>query len=200
MKKLWDSRIDSTRKLVEWINEWENPPIFLCASAVGVYGEGFLHDLATAWEGEANKVRARVVNMRFGVVLHPSGGALSQMLSVFRKGFGAPLGSGKQIMSWIALEDLCSAIALLMEDATLEGPVNMVSPNPISNQEISIELARWADRMLLPRVPRFVLLILMGKMADQLLLNSINVRPDKLLSKNFNFEKPTISAVLAGLK
>ncbi len=189
-KQFWNSRIDSTKLIVDGMKQMKTPPkLFICASAIGYYNDGFLGDLCRAWEEEANKAPVeRIVNTRFGIVLSPDGGALKKMLLPFYLGLGGPLGDGKQYMSWVSLKDTARSIIHCINTPNLTGPVDVVSPTPVMNEEFTKTLASTLHRPAFLRVPAFVLRLFLGEMADELLLISQKVTPDKLLETNFHFE------------
>jgi hypothetical protein len=219
-REIVDSRIRATRALVNVLKKLKQPPrSLLCASAVGIYGnrddeiltessvpgQGFLADTCRAWEAEADtaaEAGVRVVHLRFGVVLSPEGGALRQMLPIFRAGFGGRLGSGRQWMSWIALDDLVRAVrhilqtGSLREAVNLRGPVNIVSPIPVTNADFTRALARALRRPAALPVPRFALRAALGEIADQALLASTRAIPERLAASGFHFDFPEINAAL----
>lgn len=205
-KKIYNSRIASTRFLVESFEKLRSKPkTFLCTSAIGFYGEcgdkevsekdplgkGFLASVCKDWEAEAAKATSlgiRTILHRFGVVLSPKGGALKKMLLPFKLGLGGKLGSGNQFMSWIALEDVVSGLIHCMNDESLSGPVNFTAPNPITNSEFTKTLAKALHQPAIFPVPEFVLKIIFGEMADETLLVSQRVLPKKLLESKFSFK------------
>lgn len=212
--KILESRKVPTSFLSSVVAALPDPkPIFLCASAIGAYsdrgdeilsessnlGDGFFPDVARAWEGATEIAKtsgARVVNMRFGLVLDPKGGALGKMLLPFKLGLGGPLGSGAQYMSWISIDDLQSAISHLLSNSKLSGPVNMVAPEPVSNEEFTKELGRALKRPTLFRVPAFMLRAIFGELADAAFLSSARVVPKALLDDGFTFKHPKLSVAL----
>ena len=184
------------------------------ASAVGIYGDrgdevvnessapggGFLADLCGQWEEAARPAKnagIRVVHARFGVVLGRGPGALGKMLPVFRAGLGGRLGSGKQWMSWVSLEDVVAAIEFVLETPALVGPVNVTSPHPATNAEFTRALARQLHRPAMLPAPAFALRLALGEMADEALLASTRAVPAKLMGAGFEFARPTIEAALA---
>lgn len=215
--RIRSSRIDSTRALAEdllTVSQTSNskPPL-ICASAIGFYGDradellteqsspgkGFLADLCRDWEAEARaaeKNQIRVVNLRLGVVLSTKGGALSKMLLPFQMGAGGQIGSGKQYMSWIALDDVVSAIVKCLTDVELNGPVNIVAPNPVTNLEFTKALGKTLGRPTIMPLPAFAARLVMGEMADELLLSSSRVIPQKLEQKGFQFKYPLVNEAL----
>ncbi len=217
-REIFESRVHSTRALVNVFRQMHKPPsLLLCASATGIYGDrkdeilnedstcgqGFLADLCRAWEAEAaraEQIGIRVVYLRFGAVLTPQGGALAKMLPIFRLGLGGPLGSGRQWMSWIALSDVIRAILFLLEqETTLSGPVNLVTPNPVTSAEFARTLGRALHRPAILPAPAFALRAIFGEMADATLLASTRALPHRLVQAGFNFELPTLDAALPSL-
>ncbi|MEM6531202.1 MAG: TIGR01777 family oxidoreductase [Myxococcota bacterium] len=213
-EKLRSSRVELTRSLVDTMGRCEKPPrVFLSASAIGYYGntlEGrfdessdpatdFLAQLCVDWEKEALVARehgARVALYRIGIVLGDGGGALGQMLPVFRLGAGGRLGSGRQWMSWIHLDDLVEMLVAGVSDSSFEGPINAVSPTPVSNKEFTAELGRAVNRPALLPVPGFALRLIFGEGAKALLASQ-HVTPRKLKSLGFEFQHPTLAAALS---
>ncbi len=219
-KILRTSRVDSTRVLVDLLARMKKKPrTFLSASAVGYYGdrgdeiltetsragEDFLARLASNWEAEAMRAKAsgmRTVILRFSVVLSRKGGALARMLTPFRMGVGGRLGSGKQWMSWIALEDAARIARFAIEDEKVGGAVNVVAPNPVQNFEFTRVLASVLHRPAVFPVPAFALRLMLGEMADALLLSSQRAHPKRLLQAGYEFRfdslEPALRAVLEG--
>lgn len=214
MDAIRDSRVLSTALLSRAIAAAEaRPEIFLCASAVGYYGNrgaqiltegseqgtGFLPGVCQEWEAATHPASAagvRVVNLRFGVVLSPKGGALKQMLPAFKFGVGGRLGPGDQYMSWIALEDAVAAIVFLLLADKQNGPVNITSPHPVTNAEFTRALGRAVDRPALLPVPGFALRLLFGQMADDALLASARVVPARLSDAGFKFKHAELGVAL----
>ena len=211
---LRDSRVQATERLVDQIAKLKvKPKLFLSASAIGIYGDtgdkwvdetsnptsDFLGSLATDWERASqplSEMGVRVVHARFGVILAKHGGALAKMLPLFRWGLGGVLGDGKQFMSWISLNDCCRAIQHLLVNASLSGAFNIVSPNPVTNREFTKTLGNDLHRMTILPVPKFVLRLGLGEMADALLLTSCRVQPKRLNESGFTFEQPTLDQAL----
>jgi len=209
------SRVDSTRALARALVALPQPPhTLLVASAVGIYGDrgdelldensqvgkGFLADVCQEWEAATEPARQagiRVVHLRFGVVLHPATGALAKMLPLFRLGLGGRLGSGRQWMSWITLVDAVSAILFALDTASLDGPVNLAAPQPVTNTEFTRALSRAVHRPAILPAPAFALRLALGQMADEALLASARAAPFRLLSAGFQFAHPTIDSALA---
>lgn len=206
------SRIDATRALVKALTKMNaRPRVLVSASAIGVYGgrgdevlteeskpgTDFLAGLAREWEAEALKAQAlgiRVVLARFGIILAQHGGALAKMLLPFKLGAGGRLGSGKQWMSWITLDDVVGIIRFAIEDGTVRGAMNVVAPHPVQNAEFTKMLARALRRPALFPAPAFALRLALGEMADALLLSSQRVRPQVLEKLNYRFLHPELSA------
>ena len=216
-ERLWKSRISSTQILVDQILKMKTPPAsFICASAVGYYGNqdeaicseqssrglGFLSELCEAWESETSrlvKADIRVVNLRIGIVLSTEGGALTKMLPAFKWGLGGSLGSGNQWMSWIDIEDLIQLILFSLEQPSIRGPLNCVSPNPVRNSEFTATLAKLLHRPVGPRAPEWVLRAALGEMAEALLLASIRVEPRRALKEGFKFKYSNLRDSLSRL-
>lgn len=189
------SRVEGTQLLSRAIAELATPPrVLVCASGINVYGDGgdgvltegsplgtgFLAGVCREWEGAADAAREagiRVVHLRLGLVLGPHGGALPRMLAPFRLGLGGVMGSGRQYMSWITRDDVLAIVERVLEDETLVGPVNAVSPQPVTNREFTRTLARVLGRPAVIPVPALLLRVLLGQAADELLLASLRVHP-----------------------
>ncbi len=211
---LRDSRVVGTRRLCESLARLTRPPkVLVCASAIGYYGDrgeepldetsptgrGFLAELCQAWEAATAPAAARgirVVNLRIGIVLSPAGGALGKMLTPFRLGLGGPLGSGRQVMSWIAMDDLIGAFHQALMTETLSGPVNAVAPQPRTNREFTTTLGRVLRRPAILPAPAVALHLLLGELADEALLSSAHVRPAKLVSSGYTFRCPELEGAL----
>ncbi|TMQ49516.1 MAG: TIGR01777 family protein [Candidatus Eisenbacteria bacterium] len=213
-RRLVESRVASTRFLARKMMERDpRPRAFVCASAVGIYGNrgeeillegsapgtGFLAELCKAWEAEAlaaREARIRTVTTRFGVVLDSRGGALAKLLPVFRAGIGGPLASGKQWMSWIALADVVQVLEAALTRENLEGPVNAVAPAPARNRELTRALGRVLKRPAILPVPAPVLHLIFGAMADEALLSSARAEPARLLELGYRFLYPELEVAL----
>ena len=213
-REIAQSRIQSTHALASALAQLRNPPqTLLVASATGIYGNredqllddtsapgsGFLADVCRQWEAAAQpavQAGIRVVHLRFGVVIGRGPGALAKMLPIFRLGLGGPLGSGQQWMSWISLEDAVSAILFLLDTPSVAGPVNLTTPNPVTNAQFTRALARAIHRPAIFRAPTFALRLALGEMADEALLASARVYPSKLTSARFRFAHPTIAPAI----
>lgn len=208
------SRVESTRFLVDSLRTLSPPPrVFLCASAIGFYGNrgdeiltedsapgsGFLAETCQDWEAAARKAEAfgtRVVCLRFGQVLSAEGGVLGRLLPVFRAGLGGPIGDGRSWWSWILRRDAVRAISFLLTHEALFGPVNITAPQPVPNAVFARTLARALRRPAIFPVPAFVLKILFGEMAEEVLLASSRVQPEKLLRAGFEFEFPELESAI----
>jgi hypothetical protein len=204
-RRILQSRIQGTRLLAESLAGLSTPPeVLVSASAVGYYGDrgeelldensapgtGFLPDVCREWENAAESASAegiRVVTLRTGIVLSIAGGALPKMLPVFRMGLGGKIGSGRQFISWIVLEDLVGIIEFAVLNELLRGPVNAVSPDPVTNREFAKTLARVLSRPSLCALPGFAARLAYGEMADALLLASARVVPSRLKDAGYSF-------------
>jgi uncharacterized protein len=211
-KKIFDSRVETTKNLFSHIRRMKNPPrTVINASAIGYYGNrgeasldeksgagsGFLVDVVQAWE---NACRApdgtRVVFARFGMVLSKKGGALAKMLPPFKLGLGGAFGNGNQFISWIAIQDALGAIYHILNDETLTGPVNVVSPNPVRNEEFTKALGTLLKRPTFFRIPAFMAKGLFGQMGEELFLSSTKVEPRRLLETGYPFLYPLLKDAL----
>ena len=208
------SRVLSTRYLVNLFSGLRNPPkTFICASATGYYGDrggerltersavgsGFLPDTCREWENEANKASdfgVRVINLRIGPVLSPKGGMLSSLMLPFKMGLGGVVGSGEQYLSWISIEDLSRIIIYLLEREEVRGPVNAVSPNPVTNREFTETLARILRRPAWLAVPAFAVRLFFGEMGRCTVLAGSMVFPEKLLSCGYEFLHEDLGSAL----
>lgn len=209
-QKIFNSRFQSTSLLATKLATLEQKPsVFLCASAVGFYGdrgeerldessprgEGFLADVCQAWEQAtqpAQDAGMRVVNMRFGMILDRKGGALGQMLTPFKMGVGGRLGSGKQYWSWIALPDVINALQFCLNHSELAGPVNFVAPDEVTNLEFTKTLGKVLSRPTCLPVPAWGVKTAFGEMGQELMLTSARVVPKKLIEAGFQFQYPQL--------
>lgn len=214
---LTGSRVRSTDLLARTAARLSRPPaVILSASAIGIYGDAgereldegslpaddFLGHLARTWESALDPARdagIRVVTLRMGVVLTPAGGALAKMLPFFRLGLGGPLGNGRQWMSWVSLPDVVAACRFLLERHDIGGPVNVTTPHPIRSRDFAKALARSLHRPALLPVPRFALRLIVGRMAEETVLASQRVRPDRLIAAGFRFGYPDLESALAAI-
>jgi uncharacterized protein len=226
-KRLSESRINATTALCERLASLdERPSVLVSVSAVAYYGNrgeeilsedsqagtrassvpskvpaiDFLSDLCREWENATNIARdagIRVVNLRLGIVLSSSGGLLGKILPVFKDGLGGRIGKGNQYVSWIALEDLITIILAMIADVTFSGPVNAVSPNPVTNTEFTDSLGKTLSRPTFLAVPRLLLRMIVGQeLTDALLLSSTRVMPTRLIDSGYQFRFPYLELAL----
>jgi hypothetical protein len=212
--KIRDSRVGGTRLLCDSLAGLKQPPkVMVCASAIGYYGDrgdellteesapgtGFLAGVCREWEAAAKPAvqkGIRVVHPRFGMVLSGAGGALAKLLPPFRMGLGGVLGTGHQYISWIALDDLLGVIAHALTTEALQGPVNAVTPNPVTNQEFTQTLGRLLSRVTLFSMPAVAARLAFGEIADEVLLASQRVQPTRLLATGYRFRYPDLEGAL----
>jgi uncharacterized protein (TIGR01777 family) len=209
--EILNSRLLGTTAISHAVNEVK-PQVFISASAIGWYGESgnrsvvesdrvgddFLAAVCREWEGAADLVTdVRTVKIRTGLVLDPTGGALGKMLPLFRLGLGGKLGNGKQWWSWITLHDVIRAITFLLE-SKVSGPVNLTSPNPVTNQEFTSALARAMHRPALFPAPAIGLKIALGGFSSEI-LGSKKVMPQALTDAGFTWDYPHITNALTAL-
>jgi|ERR1700722_12116372 uncharacterized protein (TIGR01777 family) len=216
-RRVLESRVQGTRNLAEAVAAApQRPRVFISASAIGYYGDrgeetlreesssgnGFLPEVCRQWEAAAQPASAagiRTAQMRFGVVLSASGGALQKMLPPFRMGVGGNIGSGRQWSSWIDIGDVVAAILHVIKTDTLRGPVNVVGPNPVRNVEFTKTLAAVLSRPAILPLPAFAARLVFGQMADELLLASQRVEPAKLSASGYVFKRPELRAALEAI-
>ncbi|MGB4782110.1 TIGR01777 family oxidoreductase [Candidatus Methylomirabilis sp.] len=212
--KIRDSRVDGTRLLCDSLAGLKQPPkVMVCASATGYYGDrgdellteesasgtGFLAGVCREWEAAAKPAAQkgiRVVHLRFGMVLSGAGGALARLLQPFKIGLGGVLGTGHQYISWIALDDLLGVIAHALTTEALQGPVNAVTPNPVTNQEFTRTLGRIIGRFTPFAMPAVAARLTFGEIADEVLLASQRVQPTRLLATGYRFRYPDLEGAL----
>lgn len=212
-----DSRIAPTRALCEKLAQMSSPPgTLIVASAIGYYGNraeqwldessnpgsGFLADLVSDWEAATEPAVSkgiRVVNLRFGIILTPKGGALQRLLLPFRVFVGGVIGAGSQYWSWVSIDDVIGAIHHSLIDGSIRGPLNVVAPNPVTNREFTRTLARVLSRPAILPLPAPVARLAIGEMADELLLSSARIRPAKLQTSSYKFRNPEIEGALRHL-
>jgi len=213
-RKIHDSRVNGTHLLSEAIaKSASRPRVFLCASATGFYGDrdneildetsesggGFLADVCREWEDAtepATKAGVRVVNLRFGPILAREGGMLGKMLTPFKMGMGGKVGSGKQYISWVAIDDVVGAIKLALADERIHGPLNVVSPNPVTNEAFTRTLGEVLSRPTVMSIPAFAARLAFGEMANEMLLVSQRVVPKKLNEAGYQFQYPELESAL----
>jgi len=197
---LYDSRVETTRLLAETFARMAVPPkTFICASAIGFYGHRGDALLTEAAAQPAVQKGIRVVHLRTGIVLSLQGGALVPLRRLFQWGLGGALGSGKQYMSWITLEDVCGVIRQAVTDARFQGPVNVVAPYAVTNREFSYTLARVLRRPSWLDIPAGFLRWIGGEMADEMLLSSIRAQPAALERLGYRFLFPGLHGALQHL-
>ncbi len=213
-----ESRVQGTRNLAAALVQSEpKPRVFICASAVGFYGNrgdeileekspigrGFLPEVCSEWEDATRSAAAagiRTVNIRIGLVLSAKGGALGKMLTPFKLGLGGRIGSGKQWWSWIHVDDIVGAIHHAIRTESLCGPVNLVAPNAVRNAEFTKALASVLKRPAIFPVPEFALRLAFGKQAaEEMLLTSQRVQPGKLGSSGYKFRFRELRTALENL-
>ena len=215
MAEIRDSRVNGTKNLITSLLKLKQPPkTFICASAIGYYGDrgeerltensecgdGFLSQVVQDWEHAALSAAdhgVRVVLARLGVVLDPRGGALSKMLLPFRLGLGGSIGHGRQTMSWVSLDDAIGAIYHVLMKTSIDGPVNIVAPNPTTNRHFARALGRVLRRPAIAPLPALAAKALFGKMAKELLLAGTHVTNGKLSSSGFRYRDPELGPALS---
>lgn len=213
-QKIRDSRVAATDNLVSSFSKLSKTPrIFICASAIGFYGDrgtetldenaavgdGFLAEVVKDWEQAATTATSlgcRVVLARLGVVLSPAGGALKKMLTPFKFGVGGRIGSGQQMMSWVSLNDAVGAIHHALMNDTIEGPMNVTSPAAVTNRTFTKTLATTLRRPAIFPMPAFAAKLIFGEMAEELLLSSTHVTPTKLTNTGYVFREPELGEAL----
>ena len=211
------SRVDNTQKLSNQIyNSEYKPSVFISASAIGFYGDtgsdlitekspagkGFLPEVSIDWEAATKPIEnagVRTVHLRTGIVLSKKGGALKKMLPPFYAGGGGILGSGKQYMSWISIDDMVRAIKFLIYEDSLNGPFNLTAPNPVTNKEFTKILGKVIKRPTIVPLPGFAAKLIFGEMVEALLLSGNNVIPEKLLAAGYTFKHSELGEALKDL-
>lgn len=215
--RIRDSRVQGTALLAQTLASMSSPPkVFISASAIGYYGnrhdeiltedsqpgEGFLPNVSIAWENAAKpatEASIRTVHPRIGIVLSPKGGALGKMLLPFKLGLGGIVGSGNQYMSWITLDDLVSLFLFAIDNESINGAINAVSPTPVTNREFTKTLGRVLSRPTIFPLPAFAAKLALGEMADALLLASTRVISSRLEKTSFSFAHPHLEPALRHL-
>lgn len=215
-RRVLRSRVDGTSLIATTLASLPDGPMTLIsASAVGYYGDtrewvdedsprgdGFLAEVCEAWERAADPARdagIRVVHPRTGLVLTPDGGVLGKMLPAFKLGVGGPLGDGTQYFPWITIRDEIAAIRFAIDEPSVEGPVNLVAPSPVTNEVFSDALADVLSRPSFFRVPKFAIKTALGDMGKETLLAGQRVRPARLIEAGFAFQDPELEEALAEL-
>lgn len=213
-QNILQSRLEGTKELVDYISTLKTKPsVFLCASAVGYYGSrgdeildensslgtGFLADVCRQWEEETKRLSllgVRVVNLRFGMVLSPRGGALNKMIPPFQAGLGGIIGNGKQYISWISIRDLVEIVDFIIKRDDIQGPVNVVCPSQTTNKGLTKALGKTLNRPTLFKIPAFIARLVFGQMADEMLLGSSRVTPEILMKSGYEFKDQSLDTVL----
>jgi uncharacterized protein (TIGR01777 family) len=221
-QRIRDSRVQGTQLIAKTIAQAaampaaKGPTAFVCASAIGFYGDrgeetlnessapgaDFLAQVCQEWEAACQPAReagVRTVNMRIGVVLSPEGGALAKMLTPFKLGVGGKVGAGRQYMSWVTVDDVARAIAFALANPSVTGPINLTAPRPVTNVEFTQALGDVLRRPTLIPTPAFALRAIFGEMADALLLSSTRVVPQALTAAGFQFQDPQLEPALRRL-
>jgi uncharacterized protein (TIGR01777 family) len=211
-REIRDSRVHATALLARTVAALDGKPALVSAGGIGIYGDrgdeilteeselgsGFLAEVGRAWEASADPARevgARVVTLRQGIVLSRRGGALAKMLTPFRLGLGGRVGSGRQWWSWVALDDVVAAYAFALE-GELEGPYNLVSPNPATSAQLTRALGRVLGRPTIFPLPALAVRTLFGEMGEATLLQGQRALPARLLDAGFTFSYPELEAAL----
>lgn len=205
-KAIRDSRVFGTRSMIETFDKLKaKPKVFIAGSAIGFYGDRgdeemtessaagktFLAEVCKEWEAESRRAEdlgIRTVLLRTGIVLSKDGGALATMLTPFRLGMGGVVGSGKQWMSWVSLDDVVDIINYALENENVRGAVNNVSPNPVTNEEFTKTLGSVLYRPTILPLPEFAVNLVFGEMGDALLLDSTRVIPKRLTDSGYTFK------------
>jgi uncharacterized protein len=213
-KAIRDSRVHGTRTMIETFARLEKKPkVFISASAIGFYGDRgddemtetssagdtFLSEVSKEWESESRRAEdmgIRTVLLRNGIVLSKNGGALATMMTPFKLGVGGVVGSGKQWMSWVSLEDVVGIVNYALENENLRGAVNVASPNPVTNEEFTKTLGEVLYRPTFLPLPEFAVNLVFGEMGDALLIDSTKVMPKRLLDAGYKFKYPEIKPAL----
>ncbi len=216
-RRILESREGGTRLLCDRLSVMKRPPeVLVCASGISYYsgndgvvhqetdppGESFLSDVCVKWEAAtslAREAKIRVVNLRLGIVLGRAGGALRKMLPAFRTGLGGPIGDGRQSVCWIALDDVIGVIDRCLSDKSVEGPVNTVAPEPVTNRVFSMTLAKALNRPCFVTVPSSLIRFLFGEMGRETLLSDVSAIPNVLFQKGYQFQYPNLSDALSGI-
>ena len=212
--RIMDSRVGSTKLLVDHILALESKPAFICASGTNYYGydldevvdesapsgAGFLAEVCRAWEGAAQPLSdgsVRTVFMRTGIVLSTKGGALAKMLTPFKLGLGGRIGDGKQLMSCVGLPDLVAMYVRAVEDDSIEGGVNAVAPEPVTNRVFTKALGKVLGRPTIFPLPEKVVQAIFGDMADETLLADVGVLPKQLQMHDFVWQAPKLEQIMS---
>lgn len=219
-KQLIDSRVKTTAMLIEWAIKNQAKPHFICANAVGIYGvqenqdsrafdeqtpidfahpHDFLSEIGIRWQQAADSAMdygLKVTSTRFGVVLGKGEGVLKKLAPSFYMGMGSIIGDGKQIISWVHIDDLVSALIFILNTPDTQGAFNITAPNPVSQAEFAKSLASTMHRPLFLKMPAFVIQALFGEMGEFLLLKGQRVLPSRLINAGFKFRYPDLMLAL----
>jgi hypothetical protein len=216
-ENIYNSRILTTRYIINYMRSIKKrPQLFISGSAVGYYGgdslkvfdeetgfsndpKGFAQYLCQSWEAEARRAETlgvRVVLLRIGPVLEKNGGILSKLLPSFYLGLGSQIGSGRQWFSWIDRDDLIDLILFIISNTQIYGPINATAPNPVTNKDFSLALAKAINRPCLIKTPEFILRLIFGQMAEEIMIQGQKVLPQKALHHGFRFVYPTLEKSL----
>ena len=214
-RRIRESRVQGTSLLASALAKLRKPPrVMVSGSGIGIYGSrrgdevlneesstggDFLADVSRDWEAAAAPAASagiRVVHSRTGPVLSPGGGMLARLLLPFRMGAGGQIGSGRQWLSWIALDDAVQAVSFMMREPSLRGPVNLVTPNPVTNAEFTQVLGRVLGRPTIATVPAIAIRLAFGEMGENTILASQRVMPQRLLAAGYQFRRPQLEEAL----
>ena len=212
-RRILDSRVKGTGELAAALAAADRPPpVFLCASGINIYGnrgdtildetaphgDGFLAEVAALWERASDPLgsSSRVVHLRIGVVFAPEGGILPLLLPIYRMGLGGTVGGGRGYVSWVTLDDLIRVTRHLIEGSELAGPVNVVSPQPVTGRELTEALSSATGKPAVIPVPAWTMRLVMGQMAEETVLASVRALPARLLADGFRFHDATLAAAL----
>ncbi len=213
-ERIRSSRVEGTNLLANALSQLESPPdVMICASAIGFYGsrpgeqldessapgEGFLANVAVEWEAACAPVSEagiRIVNTRFGVIVDRDDALITRQLPLARIGLGGRVGNGKQHISWVATDDVIGAILHAIDRSEIAGPINVTSPNPVTNKEFAQTLSRAVGRPAVGWMPGLMAKLVFGEMGRELILADQNVRPDRLLESGYQFLHPKLETAL----
>ena len=216
-KRILLSRVLSVKTLCSAIGKLKRAPhVYINASAIGYYGpqseqgcteqsprgESFLAEVCEKWEAAAEPLKSagiRVVLLRIGMVLSGRGGALGKLVPLFKIGLGGVVGSGRQVMSWISIDDLVSVFLFAIQTPSLQGAVNAVTPNAVTNREFTKTLGKVLNRPTIFPVPAWIIKLLLGEMGEELILSSCRALPEKLQQAGFSFQYPALEEALKKL-
>jgi uncharacterized protein (TIGR01777 family) len=216
-RRILDSRVNGTRLLSETMaNLSRKPATFINASAIGFYGsrgdelvdedsgpgEGFLASVCRQWESAtapAEQAGIRVVKLRLGVILTKDGGIMGSMLRPFKLGLGGKVGSGDQVISWVAMDDVVGVISFILQNESVRGPVNAVAPHPVTNEEFTKTLGRVLSRPTFMAMPAFAARLAFGEMADEMMLSSTRVAGKVLNDAGFEFQYPELEGAVRAM-